>query len=206
MERNGRAMFAITAAATLAVVVSGVIAVGAEGDTNSDFVASNELFELTLPAGWVAEEHADGGGVSVTGPDGALNMNLTFIPNAVLQSGGVNAAAPAGSGPMAITEGLVWLLTPSDGMQPADPALVLLADGSEAVEVTAAGAEVDGALFILEPEPGVTAIVSVAAPPGDYEAGREAVIDALGSLQIAGGAEALGEVLDPPPLVDIAIG
>jgi hypothetical protein len=205
MKRTDR-----TAVAVVAVLL-GLLAYGSAGwAAEADglartFTASSGLFEVAVPDGWTAVEHEDGGGVSLSSETGEI-AEVTFIPSVVLQSGGVRLGAPPGAGAMAIAEGLALLLPPAEGVEVAEAALAELPSGGEAVELAATGATSEGALFILEPTEGVTALVSYTTPPGSYSAVRGSSIDWLGSLVFAGDAAGLMELLDPPPLVDILIG
>lgn len=174
-------------------------------DSTETFRASSGLFEVAVPNGWTAIEHDDGGGLSLSSETGE-QARITFIPNVVLQSGGIRLGAPPGAGAMAIAEGLALLLPPAEGVDVADPAIVELSSGDEAVELAATGSMSEGALFILEPTDGVTALVSYTTAPGNYDGMREAAVGWLGSLAFVGDADGLMELLDPPPLVDILIG
>jgi hypothetical protein len=205
MRRTDRTMLSIASLA-IALLVGSSVAWGAETDDAPDaFGASSGLFELAVPVGWMAEEHVDGGGVRLASAAGDTVVEMTFIPSAVLQSA-LRLGAPAGAGPMAIAEGLALLLPPAEGVEAAEPALVELANGEQAVELAAAGTDVEGALYILEPAAGVTTLVSVAAASGGFEGVRDATIEVLSSLMFSGDADGLMELLDPPPLVDVVIG
>ena len=203
MRRTDRTMLSIASLA-IALQVGGSVAWGAEPD--DAFAASSGLFELVVPTDWVAEEHTDGGGVRLASSSGDASVDITFIPRAVMHSGGLRMGAPAGAGPMAIAERLAILIPPAEGVEAAEPALVELANGEQAVELSAAGSDVEGALYILEPAPGVATLVSATAAAGGYAGVRDATLELLSSLVFAGDEDGLMEQLDPPPLVDIALG
>lgn len=202
MRRNQR-MKLSTAALAVALLVGGSVAWGAQPGTA--FTASSGLFELVVPNDWVAEEHADGGGVRITSSSGA-SVNITFIPRPVLQSGGLRMGAPAGAGPMAIAERIAILLPPAQGIEAAEPALLELASGAQAVELAAEGPDLEGALYIIEPAPGVATLASATAAAGMYRGVRDTALELLASLTFSGDEDALMRLLDPPPLVDIALG
>lgn len=205
MRRVNR-MVPASAGLLLALVTGGPVAWSAEKmDSSEDFTASSGLFEVAVPDGWTALEHDDGGGVSLSSETGD-QAAITFIPSVVLQSGGIRLGAPPGAGAMAIAEGLTLLLPPAEGVVTNEPALVELSSGGEAVELAATGPVSEGALFILEPTDGVTALVSYTTTPGRYASARDSAIEWLGSLAFVGDADALMDLLDPPPLVDILIG
>lgn len=190
----------------LALAVGSPVAWAADtADDTETFSASSGLFEVAVPGGWTAMEHEDGGGVSLSSPAGE-SAEVTFIPSIVLQSGGLRMGAAPGAGAMSIAEGLALLLPPAEGVEAAEPALVELSSGGEAVELAGTGATSEGALFILEPADGVTALVSYTTAPGSYRSTRDAAIDWLGSLVFAGDTDGLMRLLDPPPLVDILLG
>lgn len=203
MRRTNRTMLTVATLA-VAVQIGGSVAWGAEPD--EAFAASSGLFELTLPAGWVAEEHADGGGVHVAPASGGVSVDVTFIPRSVLHSGGLRMGAPAGAGAMAVAERMAVLIPPAVGVEAAEPALLDLASGEQAVELSAAGADVEGALYILESAPGVATIVSATSIPGGYADVRSTTLDVLASLVFTGSEDDLMGLLDPPPLMDIALG
>lgn len=205
MRSNNRTVPAFAGLLLALVVGSPGVSAADMAEAAETFTASSDLFQIAVPEGWIAAEHRDGGGVSLTSEAGEL-ATVTFIPSVVLQSGGLRMGAPPGAGAMAIAEGLSLLLPPADGVEVAEPALVELSGGGEAVELAGAGATSEGALFVLEPAEGVTALVSYTTPPGSYPLARGSVIDWLGSLVFTGDADGLIELLDPPPLVDILLG
>jgi hypothetical protein len=188
----------------IAVQMGSAIAWGAEAD--EAFAASSGLFELVVPGGWVAEEHADGGGVRIATSSGEATVEITFIPRSVLHSGGLNMGAPAGAGPEAVAGSMSILMPPAEGVEASEPALLELASTTEAVEIAASGPELEGALYILEPSPGVATIVSATAPAGGFADVRDATLGILSSLVFIGDEAALMELLQPPPLVDISLG
>ncbi len=202
-RRTDRGMV-VVACSAIAVQVGSSVAWGAESE--EAFAASSALYEVTGPAGWVAQEHADGGGVRLDAGTGDASVNITFIPRSVLQSGGLRMGAPAGAGPMAVAEAMAVLIPPAEGVEVAEPALLDLADGAQAVELAAASPEVEGALYILEPAPGVAAVVSATSTSVAYAGVRDTTLDLLSSLVFAGDEAALMDLLDPPPLMDIALG
>lgn len=188
----------------IAVQMGSSVAWGAERD--EAFVASSGLFELVVPGGWDAEEHADGGGVHIATSSGEATVEITFIPRSVLHSGGLKMGAPAGAGPAAVAEQMSILMPPAAGVEAAEPVLLPLANATEALEIAATGPELEGALYILEPSPGVATIVSASAPAGGYADVRDATLGILSSLVFSGDETALIELLGPPPFVDISLG
>lgn len=188
----------------IAVQMGSSIAWGAGAD--EAFAASSGLFELAVPGGWVAEEHADGGGVRIATSTGKAAVEITFIPRSVLHSGGLKMGAPAGAGPAAVAESMSVLMPPAEGVEASEPILLELANATEAVEIAASGPELEGALYILEPSPGVATIVSATAPAGGFADVRDAILGILSSLVFSGDEGAIMELLQPPPLVDISLG
>jgi hypothetical protein len=202
-RRTDRGMLMIAGWA-IAVQLGGSIAWGAEPDET--YAGSSGLFELAVPGGWVAEEHADGGGVRIATSSGEAAVEITFIPRSVLHSGGLKMGAPAGAGPAAVAESMAILMPPAEGVEASEPVLLELANATEAVEIAASGPELEGALYILEPSPGVAAIVSATAPAGGFADVRDATLGILASLVFGGDEAALIELLQPPPFVDISLG
>ncbi len=203
MRRPDRVMLSIASIA-MTLQVGGSVAWAAEPD--DAFTASSGLFELEVPTGWIAAEHADGGGVLLTASSGDAAVDITFIPRSVLHSGGLRMGAPAGAGPMAVAERIAVLIPPAEGVTAAEPALVELANAQEAVELAAVASDVEGAVYVLEPKPGVAALASATSPAGGYADVRGTALEILSSLAFVGDEDGLMELLDPPPLVEIALG
>jgi hypothetical protein len=204
MRRRTDGGMLMIASWAIAAQLGGSIAWGAEPDET--FAGSSGLFELAVPGSWVAEEHADGGGVRIATSSGEAAVEITFIPRSVLHSGGLKMGAPAGAGPAAVAESMAILMPPAEGVEASEPVLLELANATEAVEIAASSPELEGALYILEPSPGVAAIVSTTAPAGGFADVRDATLGILASLVFSGDEAALIELLQPPPFVDISLG
>ena len=171
--------------------------------TGTQFEASNGLFALLYPEGWLAEEHADGGGVTIgsssevlaadagTPTASELAINITFLPAELFRLVEVDPDSP--------TQVVVELLAPADGSEPSAPELIDLEGGLAVTELRSTREAADGAVYVFDAAPGVFGVVSVTTAPQGFEPMSELVLAMLDSLQFNGTAEALIEVLDPPP-------